>query len=332
MLIQEFNSLNLGLFKPKKDQCDICCGYQTQNVSEEDYNFHIQRKTEARKEKEADKKNADKGEKLVVTMDLQALLLCPRLQASALYYKSKLSCHNFTIHRMDNHDVVCYFWHEAEGGLAADSFTSCLEDYITKETGDSKQLTIYSDGCTYQNRNSTLSNLLLHMAVTRQMNITQKYLEPGHTQMECDSIHSTIEQALVNKEISSPANYVEAIKNARRKQPYKVKYLDHNFFHDYSGLKYYQSIRPGTKAGDPVVTDLRQLIYLPDGNIKYKLSHTGEESLLPRNARVAGSRTIKQLYTAKPKIKASKYRHLQQLKSVLRADYHHFYDDLPHEQ
>ena len=30
------------------------------------------------------------------------------------------------------------------------------------------------------------SNELLHLDVTRQMTITQKYLESGHTQMECD--------------------------------------------------------------------------------------------------------------------------------------------------
>lgn len=47
---------NIFVHKPKKDQCDVCIGYKTKNVSQENYETHIKRKDEARKEKEADKK------------------------------------------------------------------------------------------------------------------------------------------------------------------------------------------------------------------------------------------------------------------------------------
>lgn len=70
----------------------------------------------------------DAGDKpLLVCMDLQGLLLCPKLQASALYYKAKLRVHNFTIFDMISHDATNYLWHEDEAGLSA----SCI---ILKQT------------------------------------------------------------------------------------------------------------------------------------------------------------------------------------------------------
>lgn len=68
-----FNELNIGIFMPKKDQCDICIGFNTQNVSQEQYDLHKKRKNEARQQKEQDKLT----EKFVFTMDLQSVLLCP---------------------------------------------------------------------------------------------------------------------------------------------------------------------------------------------------------------------------------------------------------------
>ena len=57
-----------------------------------------------------------------------------------------------------------------------------------------RTIVIYSDGCTNQNRNSTLSNTLLNISILANITIIQKFLEKGHTQMEADSMHSTIER------------------------------------------------------------------------------------------------------------------------------------------
>ena len=36
----EFNELNMSLFSPKKDQCDVCCSYKVGNLEEQDYEKH----------------------------------------------------------------------------------------------------------------------------------------------------------------------------------------------------------------------------------------------------------------------------------------------------
>ena len=84
-------------------------------------------------------------------MDLQAVLLAPAILASAVYYKTKLCCHNFTMYDIDSKHVMCYFWHEAEGGLTANCFASCVCDYLEKECSntDADTIILYSDGCDY---------------------------------------------------------------------------------------------------------------------------------------------------------------------------------------
>ena len=109
------------------------------------------------------------------------------------------------------------------------------------------KIIIFSDGCGYQNRNATMTNTLLEFAVTSGITIEQKYLERGHTQMEVDSVHSTIEQKVKNGNINHPQSYVDAMKECRCNDPYTVEYLDHTFFKDFSAIKYFNSICPGKK-------------------------------------------------------------------------------------
>jgi len=197
---------------------------------------------------------------------------------------------------------------------------------------------IFSDGCTYQNRNSIMSNALLNFSLKYKIKITQKFLERGHTQMECDSVHSCIERKLKNREIHLPSDYYKASLEARKRPgPYEVIMLDFSFFKDYTRLENlrYTSIRPGRKPHDPTVTDLRTLEYNPSsGDIKYKTSFDDSISqplpIRPKSIEVVDEYPA--LHTARIPISDVKWNHLQQLKSVLPADCHHFYDNLPHKK
>jgi len=271
-------------------------------------------------------------------MDLEAVLLAPKLNASALYYKTKLASHNFTIYDLATNDVAVYFWNESEGDLSASSFVSCVTHFITTLPLNVTELILYSDGCTYQNRNAILANALISVAKSRGITITQKYLTKGHTQMECDSVHSTLEQLVRNKPVYSPYSYVDALKSARPKQPYNVQYITHDFFHDFTHLRHYTSIRPGTQTGDPVVTNVVCYQYRPDGTAFYKLDFGDAFKALPKrvtrrsnpgdmdNHDVGWPR----LHKGPLPIKGSKFKHLQELKAVIPMDFHAFYDNLPH--
>ncbi|VEN40009.1 unnamed protein product [Callosobruchus maculatus] len=101
-----FRQMNIGLFQPKKDQCDLCCMHEVNNISEEKWLEHQQMKEDARREMKADTERAKLDKSLmVITMDLQAVLLCPLLKASAIYRKKKLIFHNFTMFNNVTHET-----------------------------------------------------------------------------------------------------------------------------------------------------------------------------------------------------------------------------------
>lgn len=103
--------------------------------------------------------------------------------------------------------------------------------------------------------------LIILLCVILHTVFTYLRLEKGHTQMEVDSVHHTIEMKLKKREIYLPTDYINVCKDARSKNPYRVKYLNFSCFSDYSSLKYYTSIKPGYKKGDPTVADIRCLKY-----------------------------------------------------------------------
>ncbi|CAG9818856.1 unnamed protein product [Phaedon cochleariae] len=330
-----FDEMNLSLFRPKKDQCDTCFTYKAGNLSEEAYECHQLKKREARESKAADKESNNK----VYCMDLQSVLLCPKSNVSSLYFKTKLIVHNFTIYNMKTKEAYCYLWHESAGGVSSNDYCSIicyfLKQFVIGTLSPDQNIIIYSDGCTSQNRNANLSNALLNMASYYKVTIEQKYLEKGHTQMEADSIHSTIEQRLRRTDINVPADYVGVCLAARRNpSPYLVKYLDYTFFKNFGELKFLSSLRPGKRTGDPVVTDIRALQYSPNGSILYKLRHTDTYTPLlfrnPNKIQPCSLESLPQLYGRPIPIKKDKWDNLQSLKKSLKKDYHSFYDNLPY--
>lgn len=228
---------NISLFTPKKDACDKCTAYETGNLSLEEKEVHDKMKHEARLEKENDKLSMDK----VFTMNMQSVLLCPKSNVSSLYYKTKLIVHNFTLYDLKRKIGYCFMWNETEGGLTANEFSSIIVYFLQKNVIETAQeqkvkIILFSDGCTYQNRNATLSNALLNLSLLSRVTIIQKYLLRGHTQIEVDSMHSTIERKIRNRKINVPADYVSLCKTACTTKPYIVKYLTYNFFKSFSKI------------------------------------------------------------------------------------------------
>lgn len=328
-----FQEMNLGLFQPKKDQCDLCVSQKLNAVSLDIYEKHIAQKDRARAEKVQDKVEALNGKFTLLTADVQSIQLVPFTPASSIYFKQKLVCRNYTICNLVTKKVVCYVWHECNGGSEANNFASCLLDFLDKELSDQErqEVILFTDGCNAQNRNTILANALQYYVNTKNVLITQKFLVKGHTQMECDSVHATIERRKKNRELYAPANFVELIKQSRigSPGPYNVKYVDYNFFINYSDISYYNSIRPGKKAGDPVVNDIRALRYSAENDLQYKTDFNADWQALPQRKNKSNG-LPKPLYSAPQPISKSKYDSLQSLKPIILKDYHAFYDALPH--
>ncbi|CAH1115592.1 unnamed protein product [Psylliodes chrysocephalus] len=52
-----FDQHNLSLYQPKRDSCDICVAFETKNILQEEYDFHLILKHEARQVKTNDKES-----------------------------------------------------------------------------------------------------------------------------------------------------------------------------------------------------------------------------------------------------------------------------------
>ena len=74
---------------PLKDQHNMCLGHKYGTVSEQDFREHEKRKEESKQKKKNDKQEAEGNENIrVLTMDLQVVLLTPRVFVNANYYKT----------------------------------------------------------------------------------------------------------------------------------------------------------------------------------------------------------------------------------------------------
>lgn len=332
-------SENLAFQQPKKDRCDTCVANDAGLVSEEVYNDHVNLKERARHEKRLDKDRAIEGTHFVITQDVQAVKVCPSLNASALYFKTKLACHNFSVYDMKSGSARCYWFNETQADLCAPTFASCVIDFLKdKWNKDTKiPIVIWSDGCTNQNRNSIMANALLSFSNDYDVEITQKFLEKGHTQMEVDSIHAVIENKIHNQPIHLPSDFIKIAASARSNpSPIEQKEVTFDFVKNFSQRKLlmYNSIRPGSKTGDPVVTDIRAIKY-KSGNISVKIKSFDNDFFdLPQRKRrneVASLSEFQQSHQAPLKITHTKWNHLQDLKAVIPSDCHPFYDSLPYE-
>ena len=66
--------------------------------------------------------------------------------------------------------------------------------------------------------------------------IDHKFLVPGHTMMECDSMHYAIEYAYKNLRMYSINEWVNILKNDRCKNPYNVNCMEFRNFHNLKDL------------------------------------------------------------------------------------------------
>ena len=174
--------------------------------------------------------------------------------------------------------------------------------------------------------------MYLDFSMRSGVTIQQTYLIAGHTQMECDSMHSPIKRKLCC-DIYTPCDYVMLFHIARQQpSPYHVVQTTFDEIQRLSG-SYITSIRPGRKAGEPTVHQLRALKYTADGGIKYKLGFSSGILFqkLPQRINISIELfTSIQMFNYLQHISLRKYQDLQSMKQVLPKDVHHYYDALPH--
>lgn len=71
-------------------------------------------------------------------------------------------CQNFTIYNTGTNHASWYWLSETESSICSSIFISCLSEYLERHCVQAKlPIIIFSDDCTFQNRNSTMTNATL---------------------------------------------------------------------------------------------------------------------------------------------------------------------------
>ncbi|RZF34732.1 hypothetical protein LSTR_LSTR007784 [Laodelphax striatellus] len=223
ILFKKTGYKNKKTLKNPHDTCKKCDTFKTQlkNTIEKDKLEHETAYELAYRSKEDDKKRAmENHNERVIVFDLQKCLPTPDLTTNEIYYKRQLWTFNGTIRDTTEGITYCYMWHEGISGRGSNNIASCLYKHIQDNIPNTiTHLKTYSDTCSSQNRNINFSIMML-IALKKHPSleiIDQKFLEPGHTHLECDSNHARIERAKKSSEmkISIPHDWFQFVRTRR---------------------------------------------------------------------------------------------------------------------
>nr|CAI5860225.1 unnamed protein product [Callosobruchus analis] len=316
------------------------------NVKTEEYEQHLKKKDIARNEKRKDKQQAGESEGTIVSInfDLQQVLVTPSDPTNnQLFYKTRLSTYNFTVYNVVSKEGTCYMWHESEGGRGSCEIASCLFQYFQSLPDNAKEVRCFSDRCGGQNLNQFVVGMCIYAMNTLQLeSIDLKFLTCGHSEMECDSMHSAISTAF--KRVGKaywPGDWKTIARGARKKgdKPYTV--VDNLQFNDWkSFVNTNLNIRKRDIAGQPVlwqkISWIRLEASLPNF-FKFKESFDDEDFRVvdcSTNTRQSSHQQLSTLYKKPRCITKTKYDSLMSLfhckPPAVSRDYYGFYSNLPH--
>lgn len=343
------DNYNLAFFRPKKDQCAHCARWKTLSPQEKvdekmEYEAHLKRHEEAQTAKKQDKIKASNDPNFVsVSFDLQSVLQLPSNSVSLTYYSRKLCVYNLCIFDQSApHEAFCYTWNECEGKRGGNEIASCLYEWFQRLPSNVKSVSLFSDTCSGQNRNKNVAAMFLYVVQnTHVETICHNFLESGHSYLECDSMHSAIEREKRFTPVSSMLDWVSIFTRSRRKQPYKVKVLEHTDILDF-GSRAQSTMRNLNRSteGDKINWLLIKVMRYNKsklGIIEYKYNYQEDFKQMDvrgkerRSTDNAMSSSIPRAYAARLPISEAKKKDLLSLckKCVIPKELHHWYNELP---
>lgn len=348
---QVFNTqFNLSFHRPHTDTCNKCDTFAMRIAHETDEQLLAQLKAEQelhqrRAQKAKDQKKLDiqiakdKNNIAVFTFDLQKTLPTPSLTSNKVYYMRVLWTYNLGIHNLKTGKSTMFMWGENVASRGSQEIGSCLKKYCEGLSGVS-HVVAYSDCCGGQNRNKNVLNIWMHIVKTSVIQvIDHKFLEPGHTYMECDQDFGLIEK---RKRVVNNAFVVEDwinIVKATSKHFTVIQMKGDDFFSIEAMNKLTMTSVTKDEEGktiswhnvrwlrvektQPLIMFFKETLNedLPFRKVSFKKRETGRPSAV----------TLSNLHPDGVPIKAAKYKNLQELKPLIPPVHHTFYDNLPHQ-
>lgn len=157
-----------------------------------------------------------------IVFDYMQNLPLPHLPVQEMFYLRKLWLNVFCINNIKNNISVFYTYHEGVASKGPNEVCSFVLDYIEKYIpAEIKELHIFSDGCGGQNRNHTVTRLLMALTMTGRFRVIYQYFPVrGHSFLPCDRNFATIKRSVRRHDrIYAPHQYSSLIANAKKIEP-----------------------------------------------------------------------------------------------------------------
>ena len=271
---------NIAFQHPKTDVCNLCTAFSLQ-IKElndpdelEDAQLQFKQHTDsAHKATDLLRAAADDSDDdvMVIAVDLQQTLQCPKMAVNRAYYTRKLWLYNLCIYDVKRKRPHLFLWVESEGGRGADDICSCIHKWLEIHANGRKKLKIYADNCAAQNKNKTIVLMALRKIHEQSLSrVDFIYMVSGHSFLPCDRIFGIIEKQIRRVScLTSPDAYISHIKLSMKKD-FDITVMHSGDFLSFSALQNYCKWRtPGgpltgsfRKARQIVVSDAFPAGYL----------------------------------------------------------------------
>lgn len=349
-----FNTeFNLKFHKPYSDTCSRCDNFHNiikhskdevlVNNTKRDLELHQRKAKKANDAKKSDiEANKNSEDTVVICFDLQQTLPTPLLSTSKVFYLRQLWTYNFCVYNLLSGESHMFVWDETIASRGSQEIGSCLVQFIKNLPPNITKIIAYSDSCGGQNKNKNICKLFTFLVQATQLTeIHHKFLEPGHTYMECDRSFGLIEKKKrLFPQVFIPAHWQEVIKNSSTK--FHVYNMATEDF--YSFLTLSQIMSDPKKSTDGQVLKWRSIswfAYFKSEKLVFKYKHTLDNGYFFSTCSIGvskvGRRPSFQLSSLKPlnvttlKIKTAKYKNLISLLDYIPPLYHSFYRNIKHD-
>jgi len=235
---------------------------------------------------------------------------------------------------------ICFLWDKTQGKKGSAEIGTCLLKYLKSLPGEIEHVVFYADTSDGQNRNQNVFAVLLY-AVNTVGNIKKidlKFMESGHSYMEADSIHATIERYRRHRNLYVPSEYKCLIEMCRKKpflyEVYQIRFDDIYDLQDLS-TKIVASRKKNVMGESVKWIHLKWLRFLRGENsvgYKYDVAVDNFEYINVNGKNILWeSINIPKKYNTQHPVSMAKKRDLMNLikKGVIPQDYFSFFDDLP---
>ena len=262
---------NIGVHVPRKDKC-WCTTERRNEVSVQELEQHLSTKEQISRLVRSARERAERENTYkVVDFDLQKVLNTPHTDSMLVGYSRCYAFYNESFFDSTSKHGVCFLWGEMNAKRGANEVATVLYLYLEKlDEAGVKEVDLFCDSCTGQNRNRGIFSALLLMSLRFRnlKRIRLTFLLSGHTEMKVDSIHATVERCVRKATVWAPSEWPAVIRNARKTPgPYETRMLEGSQVRDFMGKPYFKS--NNDEDGNKVPWGSIRIFQVDDGQATY---------------------------------------------------------------